>query len=464
MRRTWPWLTVIGLLLVLHTLAAAPPAPPAAPPPTVSDDEKLLKAAKINVDGPGLLDYFRQRTATAAQQDHMLALIHQLGDDSFAVRLKATNELAALGPAAVPYLRRHLNEPDEELKERAETLIAGAPGLEERAAQTAAAARLLRQRLPADAAGVLLAFAPDAETDDVEEEVLASLAVLSVHDGKVDAPVVAALKDKQAGRRGAAAVVLGRSGTADLRADLQKLLVDPDPRVRFRAAQGLLAGHDRAAVPALIALMKDGPMDLANRSHELLSTAFGVKARHEPFGEDPTVRLACVKAWTAWAPWVGKTAQLSDADLPPFNPALRARDVARQFFTSLVVGDQNALNRTAGLPFHMQNDNNLYQKPDDLANFFNTNPMGLRNNQLTPVVLGAVPLTKFLAAKPEQDFFARAGLKPPDVLVLQVQQIQPGVVGAPDASQGHLFLIRLTGDQPRVVGVIPMQGGLPIVY
>jgi len=72
--------------------------------------------------------------------------------------------------------------------------------------------RALRVKAPADAAAVLLAYLPAAETEAVEEEVLTSLVVLGVHDGKVDAPVVAALKDKVGCRRAAA-----RPGAGPLR-------------------------------------------------------------------------------------------------------------------------------------------------------------------------------------------------------------------------------------------------------
>ncbi len=313
----------VGLLLALPSLRF----PQAAAAADGSEDEKLLKAAKIGVDGPGLLDYFRRRTTTEAQRDHIQTLIRRLGDDSFKVRQAATTELAALGAAAAPLLRRALDDPDEELKERAENLIRTADDLEARAAQSAAAARLIRQRAPADSAAVLLAYTPDAENDEVAEEVLASLAVLAVHEGKVDAAVVAALKDKNASRRAAAGVVVGRSGTPEQRAEVRTLLADPDPRVRFRAAQGLLAGRDRAGVPALVALVKDGPTELAFRSNELLSCAYGVHWKRTPFDEEPAARQTCAKDWHDWTlshPYLASYPR-ADADLPAFNPALRAR-------------------------------------------------------------------------------------------------------------------------------------------
>ena len=112
MRHTLSWFTAVGLLPALALLIGAAPVP--APSPG-AEDEKLLKAAKIGVDGPGLLDFFRQHTTAPAQQEHILALIHQLGDDSFKVRRKASADLAAFGPRVVSSLHRALNDPDEEI-------------------------------------------------------------------------------------------------------------------------------------------------------------------------------------------------------------------------------------------------------------------------------------------------------------------------------------------------------------
>ncbi len=445
-------LAAVGLLLALPW-----PRPAPAAVPDGSEDEKLLKAAKIGVDGPGLLDYFRQHTTTQAQRDHIQTLIRRLGDDSFKVRQAATTELAALGSAAAPFLRRALNDPDEELKERAENLIRTADGLEARAARSAAAARLIRQRAPADAAAVLLAYTPDAENDEVEEEVLASLAVLAVHDGKVVAVVVAALTDKNDSRRAAAGVVVGRSGTPKQRAEVRTLLADPDPRVRFRAAQGLLAGRDRAGAAALIALVKNGPTDLAFRSSELLSSSVGVRAPRVPFDQDPAARQACANAWDRWAKTHPNFAAFSraDADLPAFNPALRARDAARRFFNALVVGDLNAFQKAAGVPFHMTNEK-TYQKPEELANYFNENPLALRNGAVSMALLGTEPLNEYSNSTDteERTFVRNCRLTPSDVVVLQIQQVPMGIPGTvQNGAPGILFLVRLTGDQPRVIGV-----------
>src|ERR1700722_1447425 len=236
MRRTLWQLAAVCLTPVLASLASAAPT---APPAAGSEDEKLLKEAKIGVDGPDLLDFFRQHTTAPAQQEQILALIHQLGDDSFKMRRKASADLAALGPRAVSFLRRALNDPDEEIKDQVETLLKDVTGTDAQAAQSAAAARLIRVRAPANAVAVLLSYLPDAADDAVEDEVLASLAVLAVHDGKVDSVIAAALHDKKSSRRAAAGLVLGRSGTPEQRSEVHALLLDADPHVRFRVAQGL---------------------------------------------------------------------------------------------------------------------------------------------------------------------------------------------------------------------------------
>src|SRR5262249_17689408 len=106
-------------LLVLAALAvpavyAAPPAEKISP-----DDEKLLKGAKLAVEGPALLDYFRKRTVAPQDRDKINQLIRKLGDDSFQVREKASDDLRAFGAVALPQLRRALNDLDEEIRERA---------------------------------------------------------------------------------------------------------------------------------------------------------------------------------------------------------------------------------------------------------------------------------------------------------------------------------------------------------
>src|SRR5262249_47087774 len=164
------------------------------------------------------------------------------------------------------------------------------------------------------------------------EEVLTTLAVVGVKENKVDALLVEALTDKQAARRAAAVLVVGRSGTADQRKKAHALLTDADLRVRFRAAQGLLAAHDRAGIPTLIRLLPDAPPDLAVRAEELLSCAAGGRGPRSSVMENTQQNRTARAAWEKW--WKNNTSvdlARADVDLPPFNPTLRARETVRQF-------------------------------------------------------------------------------------------------------------------------------------
>jgi HEAT repeat protein len=461
MRRALFRLTAVCLIPGLSSLIGAASA---ASPPAASEDEALLRDAKIGVDGPGLLDFFRQHTTAPAQQEQILALIRRLGDDSFKVRRKATADLAALGPRAAPFLRRALNDPDEEIKDRAEALLKSVSGTDAQAAQSTAAARLIRARAPADAAVVLLAYLPDADNDAVEDEILASLAVLAVHEGKVDAPIGAALKDKESSRRAAAGLVLGRSGTPEQRAEVHALLRDADPHVRFRAAQGLLAGRDHAALPTLIALVKNGPTDLAYRADELLSCA--TRISHVPFAEDAATRQSCSKTWENWSKRFGTVVDLNRAavDLPPFNPALRAREVVRQCFDSLVHNDLAAFKKTAGLPFHFSGEP-TFTKTGDLERFFNERPLGVQGQPWTPLIVGMASLEEYQGngAQENERQYIKALPNKSSIVAFIVQPQQLGVSNpAPDLSQGNLFLVRLNGEGPVVIGLSQGRSGFRI--
>src|SRR5438132_7484879 len=126
-----------------------------------------------------------------------------------------------------------------------------------------AAARLLALQNPPGAALVVLNYLPFVDSEDVEEELLATLAVVGFRDGKADAHLAAAVKDDRPQLRCAAALVLGQSSSVEQRALMRPLLSDPDAKVRLRAAQGLATAKEKPAIPVLIALLVDAPLSLA---------------------------------------------------------------------------------------------------------------------------------------------------------------------------------------------------------
>src|SRR5262249_46379109 len=92
----------------------------------------------------------------------------------------------------------------------------------------------------------------------------------------------------------------GRSGDAAQRRAVRGLLADRDAQVRIRAAQGLLAGGDREAVPVLMSLLEDGPVAVAIRAEELLYRLAGDRAPAGSVRGDADERRRFREAWRVW--------------------------------------------------------------------------------------------------------------------------------------------------------------------
>jgi HEAT repeats len=263
-------------------------------------DEAVLKAAGITSDGPSLLRFFHQRTATEADQERLAAEAKRLGADSFRERERATRELRAAGRSALPFVRPAVSHFDPEVVRRAEGLVRELDGGHE-LALARAAARLLADRRPAGTTGVVLRFLPSADDGLLEEELMAVLAVVASPGSRIDPAVAAVVKDSAPVRRGAAAWVLGRSSRADERAMARPLLADPDPTVRFRAARALLTAREKETVPALVALLRHAPPAIGWEVEEILFRLAGERAPQVALGEGSDAeRRRCRDAWESW--------------------------------------------------------------------------------------------------------------------------------------------------------------------
>jgi HEAT repeat protein len=440
----------LACLLLVLVRAAVPAAPPAA----VGEDEKLLREAKTRTDGPALLEFFRRRTLTAEQRRQVQALIPRLGDDDFDRRQQASAALTALGPAVAAHIRRALDNSDEEIKERLRLALA-ALAKESRPAHAAAAARLIRARAPVGAVGVLLAYVPDAADEAVEDEVLLTLAVLGVVEGRVAPSLVEAIKDPEPARRAAAALVVGRSGSAEQRAAVRGLLTDPSPAVRFRAAQGLLATRDRAALSALAALAGDAATDVALRADELLAAVAGAHAPYQLPGAEAAGRAACRAAWESWVRRLG-TADLARAevDLPPANVSLRTAAACRQFALALQRGDGEAVKECTDTPF-LVNGENLIEARADLERILSQLAQALREPN-APVAraavrfVGGIPRTVTPAERAFLGRFRKGELQSVALLWRPAER-------GPMQSVGLMLLVRVSGPRPRVVGLTVRQ-------
>src|SRR5205823_4773032 len=78
------------------------------------------------------------------------------------------------------------------------------------------------------------------------------------------------------------------------------------------AAQGLAVGRDRAALPVLIALLAEVPLDRAWQVEDLLYRVAGEQAPAASVGDgSPESRKKCRAAWEAWYAGPGARADLA---------------------------------------------------------------------------------------------------------------------------------------------------------
>ncbi len=309
-RRSAPWLVV---LTVLAAATAQPPRPAAraekrqetksgvrveeAP----ETDEDTLKAAGLGTDAPALLAFFRARSRTEVDRDHLRHLLRQFADAPPQERGSATAELLGLGPLALPGLRQVANDLDHpEAAERARRCL---PWLEGPSSYKLliAAARVLAARKPEGAAAALLEYLPSAEEAEVIVAVNTALAAVAAPQGKPDPALLRGLSDRVGVRRAAAGIALSRAAPPDQVPAVRNLLKDPASGVRLRTALALAEAHDAESIPVLIDLLLDLPMEQRQRVEEFLTQLAGEWAPVlPPQSEDRIARRIRHDAWTAW--------------------------------------------------------------------------------------------------------------------------------------------------------------------
>lgn len=306
-----------GMILVLAAgWVGTSLAPAAGNKADTAADERTLKAFGIGTTDQALLEYFRKRTLDQ-DRSKINDYIRDLGDDSYETRERASAKLVALGPVAEPELKKAARDSNDiEVVRRAEAclrLIRQGVG----ASVPAAAIRLVARRRPAGATPVLLAYLPFAPNATVADEVRKALTVLAVRDGQPDSALLAALSDKAAIRRAAAAEAFCRAGLPATRAAVKQLLHDPDPGVRLQVALALANAHDRDAIPVLIDLLGQLPRAQSWPADEILRRLAGDQAPNIPLGDTEASRNAGRQAWADWWREHGAQVDLAKLSEPP---------------------------------------------------------------------------------------------------------------------------------------------------
>src|SRR5260370_13075582 len=188
-----------------------------------------------------------------------------------------------------------------------------------------------------------------------------------------------------------------RVATTDQKKAAQARLNCPDATGRFRTAQGVLAGHDRAGVPVLCALVGEGPMHVGTEAEELLQCLAGTQPpRTPPFIDDEKMRKRSRQIWEEWWKQNNKMdLTKAEVDLAPFNVSLKARELIRQYGAALMVNDLDGMKKTVDAPF-LAYGNQEMQNKADAERYVEGNNLPGRGQQSMLVITGTVSLDTYL--------------------------------------------------------------------
>ncbi len=279
----------VGLLLTMFCAAAS------------GEDEGILRKAGLSSDGPSLLAFFQARARMDVESEHLRQLVSHLAADSETQRAEARAQLLGLGPLALPALRQAANNLDcPQAAARAASCLPWLEGPSSDKLLTAAA-HLLARHKPEGAAAALLAYLPCAENPEVISAVNAALAAVAAPEGKPDPALLRGLNDLQGTRRAAAVVALCHALPPQQAPEVRKLLNDPAPIVRLRAAKALAEAKDADAIPVLIELLAELPAHERQSVEELLKQLAGEWAPILEFARDDDLSRGVRRdTWASW--------------------------------------------------------------------------------------------------------------------------------------------------------------------
>jgi HEAT repeat protein len=308
------------------------PGRTADPPPAKIDLDELaphpdlewLRRAKVPTDDAGLAKYLAGLRGPEADPAEVDRLVTQLRTGSKSEQDAAAAKLAEVGAIAVPVLRRHRLDADPAGAARVRACLAKIEEAADKPLARPAMRRLVRRQAPG-AAEALLGYVPFAFDPEAELDAWYGLDELAAKDPKALAVLAGALADKQPARRAVAACILGRRGDGAQKKAVAGLLTDPDPVVRLRTAQGLLAGKDTVGVPTLIELLAHADADVEVRwqAEELLRWLAVDTAPDAVVGAgNPKAVEACRAAWRKWWTAQGQKADVAAAEREPRRPLL----------------------------------------------------------------------------------------------------------------------------------------------
>ncbi|MFL5329868.1 MAG: hypothetical protein ACJ8C4_13240 [Gemmataceae bacterium] len=271
-------------------------------------DAKLLTNSGIVPDPASLCTYVRRLAPSSVDEALIARLIEQLGDSAFEVRERATQQLVAQGPKALPALRAALENVDAEATHRAQRCLRRIER-ENREDLVCAAIRVLGRSAHEDAPSTLLTVIPSA-SEPIADEIRDALSNVVHADRPIPHAIELTLTDANTSRRIAAAEAVAISGGTQHRGAVRPLLSDSSASVRFRVGMAFAKARDRDGVPAVIAALSElSANELLDADDFLNRLATDNGPNIEPALAN---RREYSDAWRAWWTNNGATAELAN--------------------------------------------------------------------------------------------------------------------------------------------------------
>ncbi len=289
-------------------------APKKTPPGDSPQDRKVLHDAWAGwwrkIDGSALVDEFRARTLDPSERAKVAVMVKKLGDGSYRVRERASQELVSMGAKVLADLRAAAKDPDGERAKRAEDCISKINSSDAKRVPSGTA-HLAALRRPDGAAEAMIGYLPFCDEDDgMIAEIKSALTTLALDpNGKPEPALIRALVDGHPMRRSAAAEALAKGGGPSVRVEIKKLLADSDLHVRQTAATALTVAGEKDAVPVLIDLLAELPATETWPAQDLLHQLAGDKSPVAVLGDKAEDRK---KYRDSWAQWWKANAQSTD--------------------------------------------------------------------------------------------------------------------------------------------------------
>ena len=252
-----------------------------------------LRRYEVEPTAADVLRVLRQWRPDAGNRERIARLVRDLGDNNWAVRERASRELAGMGRLAESALRDAAGSNDAEVVRRARRLLADC-----RSGQAeellAAALEWLRQSPTPQATALLLDLLP-VLPDEFRSPARDALWVCA---GPGDVPRLRqAIGDARPAVREAAIVALERAAGVEAVRDLEPLLIDKNEAARLAVARALLDRLPRQAIAALVGLLDSREPDLREQAAWLLEQVSGIA----PPDETPAGLAEAAARWKAWA-------------------------------------------------------------------------------------------------------------------------------------------------------------------